>query len=188
MIRSSNFVQHVQRSKEVGAEVPKPPQLIVKGKSFKANAIIKRAVALADFPAKFEPFGLRKDGSKKHPDGYNYDSFKTGKPLAWDFTCSDTLAPCHIEKSSIETGKTAVWAEENKFTTYGNARRDDYHFFPMAVETFCKPSQKLLAITKVASHRKSCKPSQKLQAIPKVVSHRKSCKPLQKLYTMMIFS
>ena len=70
------------------------------------------------------------------PDGYTYDSFKTGKPLAWDFTCSDTLAPSHIEKSSIEAGKTAVWAEENKFTTYGNALRDDYHFVPIAVETF----------------------------------------------------
>ena len=55
---------------------------------------------------------------------------------AWDFTCSDTLAPNHIEKSSIEAGKTAVWAEENKFTTYGNALRDDYHFVPIAVETF----------------------------------------------------
>ena len=103
---------------------------------FKANDIIKRAVALAGFPAKLEPSGLSKDGSKKRPDGYTYDSFKTGKPLAWDFTCSDTLAPSHIEKSSIEAGKTAVWAEENKFTTYGNALRDDYHFVPIAVETF----------------------------------------------------
>ena len=41
-----------------------------------------------------------------------------------------------VEKSSIEAGKTAVWAEENKFTTYGNALRDDYHFVPIAVETF----------------------------------------------------
>jgi hypothetical protein len=103
---------------------------------FKANDIIKRAVALAGFPAKLEPSGLSKDGSKKRPDGYTYDSFKTGKPLAWDFTCSDTLAPSHVEKSSIEAGKTAVWAEENKFTTYGNALRDDYHFVPIAVETF----------------------------------------------------
>ena len=39
-------------------------------------------------------------------------------------------------KSSIEADKTAVWAEENKFTTYGNALRDDYHFVPIAVETF----------------------------------------------------
>ena len=42
----------------------------------------------------------------------------------------------HVEKSLIEAGKTAVWAEENKFTTYGNALRDDYHFVPIAVETF----------------------------------------------------
>ena len=103
---------------------------------FKANDIIRRAVALAGFPAKLEPSGLSKDGSKKRPDGYTYDSFKTGKPLAWDFTCSDTLAPSHIDKSSMEAGKTAAWAEDNKFTTYGNALRDDYHFVPIAVETF----------------------------------------------------
>ena len=49
---------------------------------FKANDIIKRAVTLAGFPAKLEPSGLSKDASKKHHDGYTYDSFKTEKPLA----------------------------------------------------------------------------------------------------------
>ena len=58
---------------------------------FKANDIIKRTVALAGFPAQLESSGLGKDGSKKRPDGYTYDSFKTGKYLTWDFTCSDTL-------------------------------------------------------------------------------------------------
>ena len=103
---------------------------------FKANDIIRRALALAGFPAKLEPQGLAKDGSRKHPDGYTYDSFKTGKPLAWDFTCSDSLAPSHIDKSSMKAGKTAAWAEDKKFTTYGNALKDDYHFVPIAVETF----------------------------------------------------
>ena len=42
----------------------------------------------------------------------------------------------HIDKSSMEAGKTAAWSEDNKFTPYGNALRDDYHFFPIAVETF----------------------------------------------------
>jgi hypothetical protein len=45
---------------------------------FKANDIIKRAVALAGFPVKIEPSGLSKDGTKKCPDGYTYDSFKAG--------------------------------------------------------------------------------------------------------------
>ena len=107
-------------------------QLQAAGKSgrfprhFKDNDIIKRAVGLAGFPAKLEPSGLSKDGSKKHPDGYTYESFKTGKPLVWDFICSDTLAPSHIDKYSMEAGKTAAWAEDNMFTTYGNALRDDY--------------------------------------------------------------
>ena len=42
----------------------------------------------------------------------------------------------HIDKSSMEAGKTAAWSEDNKFTPYGNALRDDYHFFPIAVKTF----------------------------------------------------
>ena len=36
----------------------------------------------------------------------------------------------------MEAGKTAAWAEDRKFTTYGNALKDDYHFVPIAVETF----------------------------------------------------
>ena len=82
------------------------------------------------FPAKLEPSGLSKDGSKR-PELVHLLKFQDR-----DSTCSDTLAPSHVEKSSIEAGKTAVWAEENKFTTYGNALRDDYHFVPIAVETF----------------------------------------------------
>ena len=31
----------------------------------------------------------------------------------------------------MEAGKTVTWAEENKFTTNGNALKDDYHFVPM---------------------------------------------------------
>jgi len=102
---------------------------------FKVNDIIKRAVASAGFPAKLEPSGLCKNGTKKRPDGYTYDSFKSGKPLAWDFTCSDTLAPSHYVKSSKVAGGTAEWAENKKFETYGDSICDDYHFIPIAVET-----------------------------------------------------
>ena len=34
----------------------------------------------------------------------------------------------------MEAGKTTAWAEDNMFTTYGNAR-DDYHFVPITDET-----------------------------------------------------
>ena len=92
-------------------------------------------MASAGFPAKLEPSGLCKDGSRKRPDGYTCDSFKNGKPLAWDFTCSDTLAPSHISKSAKATGSVAEWAENRKFATYGDSLSDDYHFLPIAVET-----------------------------------------------------
>ena len=88
---------------------------------YKVNDIIKRAVISAGFPAKLEPSGLYcKDGTRKRPDGYTYESFRFGKPLAWDFTCSDTLAPSHYLKSSKIAGSTAEWAENKKFETYGN--------------------------------------------------------------------
>ena len=90
----------------------------------------------AGFPAKLEPSGLCKDGTRKRPDGYTCESFKSGKPLAWDFTCSDTLAPSHFSKSSKSVGSAAESAENKKFVTYGDSLGDDYLFVPIAVETF----------------------------------------------------
>ena len=55
--------------------------------------------------------------------------------MAWDFTCSDTLAPSHLSKSSKAAGNTAEWAENKKYETYGDSLSDDYHFVPVAVET-----------------------------------------------------
>ena len=43
---------------------------------------------------------------------------------------------CTLVPKNLQLSKTAIWAEENKFTIYGNALRDDYHFVPIAVETF----------------------------------------------------
>ena len=63
----------------IGAAIGNPDVTLAAGKSgriprlFKANDIIERAVSLADFPAKLEPLGLCKHGSKK---------FKTDKPLS----------------------------------------------------------------------------------------------------------
>ena len=36
----------------------------------------------------------------------------------------------------MKAGKKAAWAEDKKFTVYGNALKDDYQFVPIAVETF----------------------------------------------------
>ena len=49
---------------------------------------------------------------------------------------SDTLAPSHYIKSSKTAGSAAEWAENKKFSTYGDSLGDDYHFVPIAVETF----------------------------------------------------
>ena len=76
-----------------------------------------------------------KEGSRKRPDGYTCESFRSGQPLAWDFTCSDTLAPSHCTKSSKIAGSAAEWAENKKFAIYGNSLGNDYHFVLIAVET-----------------------------------------------------
>ena len=52
------------------------------------------------------------------------------------FTCPDTLAPSHLNRSSTAAGSAAVMAEGRKRAKYGElARSGDYLFVPIAVET-----------------------------------------------------
>ena len=41
-----------------------------------------------------------------------------------------------LNPSRISTGKTAEWAENRKFETYGNSLSDDYYFVHIDVEKF----------------------------------------------------
>ena len=99
-----------------------------------ANAIIKRALGSADFPSTLEPSGVsRTDG--KRPDGMTHFSFKNGKPLVWDFTCSDTVAASNLSTSVKGAGKTAEKAEDKKIGKYQHLQTE-FHVVPIAVETF----------------------------------------------------
>ena len=60
--------------------------------------------------------------------------FKQGKILLWNFTCSDTLAPSHVEKSAKEPGKVANEAE-NRTNQHYEELTNSYHFVPVSVET-----------------------------------------------------
>ena len=44
--------------------------------------------------------------------------WKQGKPLVWDATCPDTLAPSYRDMASIRTGAVAAAAEERKVAKY----------------------------------------------------------------------
>ena len=73
---------------------------------------------------------------QKRPDGATLDPWHSGRYLVWDFTCPDTLAPSHLNRSSTAAGSAAVVAEGKKRTKYSElARSGDYLFVPIAIET-----------------------------------------------------
>ena len=61
--------------------------------------------------------------------------FKNGKPLVWDFTCSDTVAASNLSTSVKGAGKTAEKAEDKKIGKYQHLQTE-FHVVPIAVETF----------------------------------------------------
>ena len=98
-----------------------------------ANMIVQKALSSADYAAIAEPKGLFNMDSKR-PDGMTTFPYKVGKPLAWDFTCVDTVADSYFHKSSLEAGKTADMAEKKKIHKYRHLA-NDFHFIPIGTET-----------------------------------------------------
>ena len=97
------------------------------------NDLIKRALLSGGISSVREPLGVsRCDG--KRPDGMTIFPWKQGRPLLWDFTCGDTLAPSSINQSAKEPGKVASNAETRKINHYQNLT-NDYIFVPISVET-----------------------------------------------------
>ena len=54
--------------------------------------------------------------------------------MVWDFMCSDTFAPSHLNVSSNHFGKVAEWAEQAKLTKYEQLERD-FEIVPICGET-----------------------------------------------------
>lgn len=97
------------------------------------NDIIRRAFASASIPAVLEPNGLfRSDG--RRPDGMTLVPWKMGRPLVWDATCADTLAPSHLPATSLEAGAAAAAAESLKRRKYA-CLSNTCIFEPFGVET-----------------------------------------------------
>ncbi|KAJ8719299.1 hypothetical protein PYW08_011474 [Mythimna loreyi] len=97
------------------------------------NDIIRRALVSVGVPAVLEPHGLVRDDGKR-PDGMSLFPWKMGRPLVWDATCVDTLAPSHLPSSSCCAGAAAAAAENLKRRKYTNLV-GSYIFEPFGVET-----------------------------------------------------
>ena len=61
--------------------------------------------------------------------------WKMGKSLVWDFTCSCSLAPSHIQHTALEAGKSAQQAESKKLSHYQALTDSGYIVMPVAAET-----------------------------------------------------
>ncbi|RVE44793.1 hypothetical protein evm_010545 [Chilo suppressalis] len=97
------------------------------------NDVIRRALVAVNVPAVLEPSGIFRDDGKR-PDGMTLIPWKQGRPLVWDATCADTLAPCHTESTSLAAGAAAASAECSKRRKY-SALNENYIFVPFGVET-----------------------------------------------------
>ena len=97
------------------------------------NDIIRRALVAVGVPAVLEPNGLARDDGKR-PDGMSLFPWKMGRPLVWDATCVDTLAPSHLPSSACCAGAAAAAAENLKRRKYSTLT-GNYMFEPFGVET-----------------------------------------------------
>ena len=103
-----------------------------------------------------EPPGLARTDSKR-PDGATLVPWARGRCLLWDATCTDTLAPTFLQRSSVEAGAAAAQAEIKKQAKYA-ALSIAHEFVPVAFETLgtwglmgmkfvCELGQRISAIT-----------------------------------------
>ena len=98
------------------------------------NDILHRALTAAKIPSRLEPSGLSStDGSR--PDGMTIVPWRSGRPLVWDATCPDTLAVSYRSRATCGAGRVAALAEEKKSDKFSHLS-SQYHFVPVAIETF----------------------------------------------------
>ena len=99
----------------------------------RANDLIHRALASANYHCILEPTGLCRD--KKRPDGFSLYPYAEGKILAWDYTCRNTLADSYKEHTAVEVGYAAKQGEKDKYVNYEDLVNDNYYVVPIAHET-----------------------------------------------------
>jgi len=117
------------------------------------NELLCRAFISTGTLATREPHGLcTRDG--KRPDGVTQVPWKRGRCLAWDATCPDTFARCHLSTSSTGAGSAAAMAEDKKKHKYADIMSGvDFH--PFAIETTGVWGESALALVMDIGHRTS---------------------------------
>ena len=98
------------------------------------NDVLHRALSSAGIPSCLEPSGLSRSDSKR-PDGLTLVPWERGKPLVWDATVPDTLAPSYRSVAVSNTGAVAALAEPKKASKYSTLP-SSYSFVPVAIESF----------------------------------------------------
>lgn len=96
------------------------------------NNVIQRALSSAYIPSRLEPANIF-CSDRKYPDGVTMILWSTSKPLLWDATCPDTLAPSYVALATSEDGAVAAQAEERKKIKYSHLS-STHRFVPM-IET-----------------------------------------------------
>lgn len=97
------------------------------------NDLLYRAFASAGTLATREPQSLCTSTGKR-PDGVTLIPWRRGRCLAWDATCPDTFALCHVAAGSNEAGCAAATAERKKCQKYSDII-SGVDFVPVAIET-----------------------------------------------------
>ena len=95
--------------------------------------IIKRSLDTAGLHPILEPVGLDR-GDGRRPDGVTSFSFKGGKALKWDATCTDTFSTSNLCSTNLNPGSASSAAEDLKRRKYSQLVAD-FEIAPVAVET-----------------------------------------------------
>ena len=98
-----------------------------------ANETIRRALVTDGIPAILEPVGVSREDVKR-PDGMTLTPWESGRPLLWDFTCSDTFAASNLTLAVTGPGVVAEASESLKCRKYASLV-PTYIFAPVGVET-----------------------------------------------------
>jgi len=97
------------------------------------NDLIKRALASANVPSVLEPNSLSIDDGKR-PVGLTVLPWANGRSMIWKFTCPDTMATSHLNRSALFAGAAANDAKRRTVVKY-RLLSALMNFVPVAVES-----------------------------------------------------